>query len=80
MIRSILARAVGVALISGLLLALPVRAGSPAPTLVPDGDTRSEGEGAGLVGAPILVLVGVVALGVVVAGGTLLYVRPRQGD
>jgi hypothetical protein len=79
-IRSVLARAFGVALISGLLLALPVRGGSPAPTIVPGGDTRSEGEGAGLVGAPILVLAGVVTLGVVVAGATLLYVRLRQGD
>jgi hypothetical protein len=59
-------------------LTLPgvVKAASPAATPGPaGGDTRTPGEGAGLVGSPILVALGVIALGALVAGGTTLYVR-----
>jgi hypothetical protein len=51
-----------------------VAAASPEPS-APGGDTRSVGEGPGLVGAPFLAIVGVVALGVATAGATLLYLR-----
>jgi hypothetical protein len=50
-------------------------ADSPSPTVVGSGDTRSEGEGAGLVGAPVLIALGVIGLGLVVAGGTLVFLR-----
>jgi hypothetical protein len=48
---------------------------TPSPTVVGSGDTRSEGEGAGLVGAPVLIALGVVGVGLVMAGGTLVYLR-----
>jgi hypothetical protein len=60
------------------MLALPgaAAAASPAATAgQAGGDTRTPGEGAGLVGSPILVALGVIVLGVLVAGGTTVYVR-----
>ncbi len=39
------------------------------------GDLRSEGEGPGLVGNPLLILLAVVALGLVTVGVTVLLVR-----
>ena len=55
------------------------------PTAVPTevlggGDPRSEGEGPGLVGSPLLILAGVVLLGVVTALVTVLVVRLTQRD
>lgn len=55
-------------------------AASPSPGPVAAGDTRSEGEGAGLVGAPLLAAAGVVALGLVVAGVTVAFARLRGLD
>jgi len=55
----------------------PVASG-PAPSGLA-GDTRSSGEGPGLVGAPGLAIAGVVLLGVVAVGATLLYVRMTGG-
>lgn len=69
-----------------------VNAPSPAPSAVPStapsaapssnvvGDTRSVGEGPGLVGAPFLAIGGVIALGLASAGLTLLYVRATDRD
>jgi hypothetical protein len=58
-------------------VAVPAWAESPSPSagVIGSGDPRSEGEGAGLVGDPLLVALGVVALGALASGGTLLYVR-----
>jgi hypothetical protein len=55
-----------------------VAAASPEPS-PPGGDTRSAGEGPGLVGAPFLAILGVVALGLLAAGATLLYLRLAGG-
>jgi hypothetical protein len=65
-----------------LFLALGViTAASPSPSgVLPPGDPRSEGEGAGLVGAPILVAGAVLAIGVVTVVGTLAYVRVSRDD
>ena len=52
---------------------------SPEPTAAPQGDTRSAGEGPGLVGQPLLAVTGVVALGLVAAGLTVVYVRATGG-
>jgi hypothetical protein len=52
---------------------------SPVPTPEAGGDTRSAGEGPGLVGAPLLAIGGVLALGLVAAGATLAYVRATGG-
>jgi hypothetical protein len=46
---------------------------SPTPAIV--GDPRSSGEGAGIVGRPLVAIGGVLAIGLLAAGGTLLYVR-----
>jgi hypothetical protein len=51
---------------------------SPAPTSL-SGDTRSSGEGPGLVGAPGLAIIGVLVLGLAAVGATLLYVRATGG-
>jgi len=67
-----------VALAAGLAVAVPVLGASPSPApsplLVDPLDPRA-GAGASLVGAPLLALVAVVALGVVAALATLAYVR-----
>jgi hypothetical protein len=69
-----------------LVAATPVPAASAAPqpsatpAILDTGDPRSNGQGPGLVGSPFTVALGVVALGVMAAGGTVLYVRmTRQG-
>jgi hypothetical protein len=77
---------------AGLVLGPPpVAAGSPgaSPDASPGtgagaspaagGDTRSAGEGPGLVGSPLLAVGGVVALGLAAAALTLLYVRATGG-
>jgi hypothetical protein len=56
-----------------------VIAASPEPSAA-GGDTRSPGEGPGLVGAPFLAIAGIVALGLLAAGATLLYLRLTGGS
>ena len=75
-----------------LVVALPVAAATPEPAASPapqpsptsgflaTGDPRSNGQGPGLVGSPFAIAFGVVLLGAVAAGGTLLYVRLTQPD
>lgn len=68
------------ALASLALLALGVVALAADPTAVPvavleGGDLRSEGEGPGLVGNPLLILLAVVGLGLATAVVTGLLVR-----
>jgi hypothetical protein len=52
---------------------------SPLPSMTPlvleGGDLRSEGEGPGLVGNPLLILTGVVLLGLATAAVTVLVLR-----
>jgi hypothetical protein len=57
----------------------PVLAASPAASPVAGGDTRSAGEGPGLVGSPVFAIGGVLALGLAAAVLTLLYVRATDG-
>ena len=54
-------------------------AATPSPAIVAPGDTRSEGEGAGFVGSPLLVALGVVLLGAGTAAATVIYLRLRSG-
>jgi hypothetical protein len=56
-----------------------VRAASPSPSADVGGDTRSSGEGPGLVGAPGLAILAVVGLGVLTVLATTLYVRLSGG-
>jgi hypothetical protein len=54
---------------------------SPSPSEPAAGDTRSSGEGAGFVGAPFVAVGLVLAVGLLAAGATLVYVRltaPRR--
>lgn len=56
---------------------------SPPPTTAPledlivSGDPRSDGEGPGIVGSPLAILVGVVLLGLLTAAITVTVVRLR---
>ncbi len=69
--------------------ASPSMASSLVPTAAPSaasevllesGDLRSEGEGPGLGGSPLLIVGAVVLLGLVTAGLTLVLVRLLQRD
>lgn len=51
---------------------------SPAPTGL-GGDTRSSGQGPGLVGAPGAAILAVLGVGLAAVGATLLYVRATGG-
>ncbi len=90
-------RAVLVALVTMTLLLVPaamLAQASPtpvetprpvpsAPPMIGSGDSRSEGEGPGLVGSPVAIAVGVVVLGVLTAVGTMVVLRiggPRRGE
>ena len=76
----VVALCLATALLLGASPVPPVGAVTPSPEVVAGGDTRSEGEGAGLVGSPVLVALGVVALGAVVAGATTLFLRLSRED
>jgi hypothetical protein len=52
-----------------------VRAASAMPSILPGADTRSSGQGPGLVGDPALAILGVLGIALVAVLGTLLYVR-----
>ena len=66
-----------VVLATAVLVVVPAvaLAASPSPSAPVAGDTRSAGEGPGLVGAPMLAILIVVGLGVGTALVTLAYVR-----
>jgi hypothetical protein len=57
----------------------PDATAAPAPVAGPV-DPRSSGEGPGLQAEPLVVLVGVILLGLLATGGTLLYVRITRDD
>ncbi|MEA2622637.1 MAG: hypothetical protein QOH61_1547 [Chloroflexota bacterium] len=76
------------ALALGLLAAVatPVLAASPGPSpaasppIIGTGDPRSDGQGPGLVGSPFAIAIGVVLLGAIAAGGTLVFLRVTRDD
>jgi hypothetical protein len=53
---------------------------SPEPPVIDPGDPRSEGEGPGLVGLPLLAAAAVIGLGVLAAGATVVVVRLSRED
>lgn len=63
-----------VALMLGVHVA-PAFGAEPSPVLIDPLDPRAEGEGPGLVGAPLLAAVVVLAIALVAAAATALYVR-----
>jgi hypothetical protein len=64
--------------------ATSVLAASPDPSLRPGSDTRTTGGGPGLVGAPLLALLGVLGIALLSVVASLAYVRltggPRRND
>lgn len=60
--------------------AAPAESPAAAIEVLEGGDLRSEGEGPGLVGNPVLILLAVVVLGLVTVGTTVLLVRLGQRD
>ncbi len=81
-----IALAIGlIALTIGLAWALlgaitgTVSAASPSPSAVLGGDPRSDGQGPGLVGDPLMAIVLVLVIGLGAALGTALYVRATGG-
>lgn len=59
----------------------PALAASPAPSAGSDygGDTRTSGQGPGLVGSPLYALGGVLVVALISIGITLVYVRATSG-
>ena len=57
-----------------------ILAASSEPPVVDPGDPRSEGEGPGLVGAPLLAAAAVIGLGLLAAGATVIVVRLTRED
>ena len=64
-----------------LVLALPggALAASPDPTAIAGSDTRSAGEGPGLVGAPLAAILAVIGIGLLAALATIAFVRLTDG-
>jgi hypothetical protein len=72
----VLVRAILAALVVWSIAIAPLAAASPDPSPpAAGGDPRSEGEGPGLVGQPLLAIGGVIGLGLLSAAATLAYVR-----
>jgi len=65
-------------LATGLVGAV-VLAASPGPSTAPGGDTRSVGEGPGLVGAPLAALAAVAVIAIASVVVTLVYIRATSG-
>ena len=76
--RAALLIAAGFLIIAGVVLVIlpgSALAASPDPTAVVGSDTRSSGEGPGLVGAPLAAILGVVGIGLLTLLLTLAWVR-----
>jgi hypothetical protein len=65
----------GVDLVVWVVAAVPLLAASPSPSAAPGGDPRSSGQGPGLVGEPLIALVGVLGIGLGALVLTLVYIR-----
>ncbi len=70
------------ALLALLIVAAVVLGADPtaAPAVFEGGDLRSDGEGPGLVGNPLLILLAVLGLGLATAAVTVLVVRLTHRD
>ena len=60
----------------------PILADSPSPTPGPysGGDTRTAGQGPGLVGSPLYAIGGVLLVALISIGITLVYLRATPDD
>jgi hypothetical protein len=80
-VRTLLASVAGTVLLVLLLSAVAAAAEpSATPALLEGGDLRSDGEGPGLVGNPLLILAAVVGLGIATAGLTVVLARLARRD
>ena len=68
-----------VRLVAAVIVPSPVLGASPTATPAGAGDTRSAGEGPGLVGSPLLAIGLVVAIATLAVIATLIYVRLTGG-
>lgn len=68
------------ALLAGDIRPVAAQDATPEPGIGGPVDPRSDGEGPGLDADPLVVFVGVVLLGLVTAGATLLVVRVLRDD
>jgi hypothetical protein len=69
-------------IVSSIVSPGAVDGASPIPSVLPGSDTRSSGEGPGLVGNPAFAILGVVGIALLAILATLAYVRltrPREG-
>ena len=81
-LAAVLLVAAAVLLLMGVvMLVLPgsAFAASPEPTAVTGSDTRSSGQGPGLVGAPLAAILGVLGIAIVAVILTLVFVRATGG-
>lgn len=63
-----------------LVVGMPVLAAEPEPSILPPIDPRSDGQGPGLVGSPVVIAVGVLLVGALTAAITALVLRlTREG-
>ena len=77
---ALLALAILWAVLGSLAPGLPATAGGgPSQSPGPGGDTRSAGEGPGLVGAPLVAVGLVVLIAIVTIAATLIYIRLTSG-
>jgi hypothetical protein len=74
-----LLRAVSMAALLLVAIAMPVLAASPSPSGAIGGDPRSSGQGPGLMGDPAFAVLAVVAIGLMATLGTLVYVKLTGG-
>lgn len=80
---ALLAAGIGWWIVSSIVSPGAVHAASPIPSVLPGSDTRSSGEGPGLVGDPAFAILGVVGIALLAILATLAYVRltrPREGS
>jgi hypothetical protein len=67
-----------VAAVAAMIVPGTVLAASPSPTAGSGGDTRSVGEGPGLVGSPMMAIGIVVAIAILSVAASLVYVRATE--
>ena len=71
---------VGVAMVLSAMAAVAAEPTLTAAPVIEAGDPRSDGAGPGLVGSPLMILLGVMALGLATVGVTAVIARLTRRD